>query len=758
MELDLRKIQQLDARQILEILLPIIDNLYKTVDYMEITKEEFYNLVLKEIDESKKTYKDDISYIEYIENKINITIVDQIKEKFSRLETAIIIINNYINKYFKNSTVYEISIKNLKELITFFETYNYIPSIDLLIRIIEENTVLSQMIEIIVKRHKCQISSGNLEKIFDDSGIILIIETYCMLNNIEIKQSEEFEEDSIDFDDFKQTDNVKIYLEEISRRPLLSLEEEQKLARRISQGDNYAKQIFIESNLKLVVSVAKKYNGKGLSFLDLIEEGNIGLIKAVEKFDASKGYKFSTYATWWIRQTITRAIADQARNIRIPVYLYEKLTNYKKIATNLEIKLNRQPTINEMAREMRLSISEVTKLHELQSDTVSINLLIGDDKDTELENFIPTLEETPEDVLIMNSIPIQVNKLLENCNLGLKEKEVLILRFGLEDGKIRTLEEVGQMFDLTRERIRQIEAKALRKIRKSKYVKSLAVYMQNPDKCLENIGVFKETYMERKSYKTFLKENYKMKVEEKEKMPRKIQTIYQYFKDYTKEQVDEMLEKLTEEDKEMIRLRYGEDLNNPIFGKLSRKENNKFYAYLVPKMKKLLINPNEEIKSVKRKTIKNEQYQSSLESVSEKKDGLEELKSIISNNEMSESKKEIQSECILPDHTIKIQDDSKNITKEDYEKVLELLKTPIFDQMLNVLSVKESVIISLKLGYVNNKYFSIDSIAQFLDIETQEVVDTITKVLLLYKENINQFIDNAIEIVTEQPKQLTKKI
>ena len=678
MELNLKKIQRLDAHEILEILLPTIDKLYKSVDYTGITKEDFYNLVLNEIDKSKKTYNGDIGYIEYIKNSMNIVLVDQIKKSLLEPKAAIIIINNYINKHLKKSFVYEDSIKNFKKLEKFFETYDYIPNPDVLLQIIRENMEFSQMIESVMKKFKTQIISGNLEKIFDDSTIILIIETYCMSKNIDIKEPEEFEKDSIDSGNFELTDSVKTYLREIGRRPLLTLEEERKLAQRISKGDNYAREIFIESNLKLVVSIAERYIGRGLSFLDLIQEGNLGLITAVDKYDVSRGLKFSSYATYWIRQAITRAIADKGRNVRVPVYMYEKIGAYKKAVTNLEARLNRQPMINEIANEMGLSIPEVTKLHKLQSDAVSMNTLVGNDEYTELGNFIPASEETPEDVAIVGNMQLQVRKLLEDCNLKPREIEVLMLRFGFNDREPMLLEEIGKKINITREGVRQIESRALMKIRRSKHVKALAEYMQNPDKSLENIEFFREKYREtRNPHKAFLKELGQTQGKEKKEMA-KLQTIYQYFKDYTKEQVDAMLEKLTEEERVLITYRYGEDLSNPTAGKLTKEQTNKFYGSLVPKMRRLLSNPNKE-----RKPRKKEQ----------------ELQ-----------KKESKSEYIPVASTIPIpsetQNDSKNITKEACETVLELLRTPTFNQMMSVLSVKEAIIISLKLGYVDGKYFS----------------------------------------------------
>ena len=750
MELNLTQLQQLDEKDILNLLLPIIDELYKTIDYTEITKEAFYNLVLKEINQSKKTYKENIPYIEYIKSRINITIVNQIKNKLLEPVTAIVIINNYINKYLKDSMEYEESINNLKKLDNFFQIYNYIPNFDILFQLIEKNSLFSKTIESILQKHKTRLLSSNLEDIFDNSTIVFIIEAYCMLNNIEIKGSKESKKDILDTESDSVTDNLKTYLQEINRRPLLTAEEERELAKRISRGDSQAKEIFIESNLKLVVSIAKRYTGRGLSLLDLIQEGNVGLIKAVETFDVNRGCKFSTHATWWIRQAITRAIENHAKTIRIPAHLFQKIRDYKNSVANLEIKLNRQPTINEIADEMGMSIAEVTKLHQLQYDTISMNILIGDDEDTELENFIPASVEAPEEEAIVSSMQLQVRKLLEDCNLKSREKEVLLLRYGFNNNTPMTIEEISKIFNISRERVRQIESKALMKIRRSKHIKALVEYTQNPDKALENIEFFREKYRETgNSNKAFFKEIGQIQEKEKKEM-RKLQTIYQYFKDYTKEQIDAMIEKLTDEERLLITLRYGEDLNHPTPREITKEQRDKFYGSLVPKMTKLLSNPNKEIKTRKRR--KTNSKSSALTSSSQTDT------STIKTTEQ----KEIQPNDYIPTKSISStfstsQNNNPDITKEDYEKMLKLLKTTTFSEIMNILTIKEAVIISLRLGYIDGKYFKADSIAQFLGIEVEEVIDTTKKVLLLYKENINQFIDKAIEIVTEQPKQLKRK-
>ena len=268
-------------------------------------------------------------------------------------------------------------------------------------------------------------------------------------------------------------DPVKIYLKEIGRVPLLTTEEEIELAQRMSQGVPYAKKRLSEANLRLVVSIAKKYVGRGMQFLDLIQEGNLGLIKAVEKFDYTKGFKFSTYATWWIRQAITRAIADQARTIRIPVHMVETITKLKK-ATNTFIHENgRDPSPDELAEMLNMQVDKVREIMRIAQDPVSLETPIGEEEDSHLGDFIPDDDApAPAEAASHTLLKEQLNEVLST--LTEREAAVLRLRFGLDDGKSRTLEEVGQKFDVTRERIRQIEAKALRKLRhpsRSKKVK-----------------------------------------------------------------------------------------------------------------------------------------------------------------------------------------------------------------------------------------------------------------------------------------------
>ncbi len=272
-------------------------------------------------------------------------------------------------------------------------------------------------------------------------------------------------------------DPVRMYLKEIGKVPLLTADEEIELAKKMEDGDEYAKKRLCEANLRLVVSIAKRYVGRGMLFLDLIQEGNLGLIKAVDKFDWRKGYKFSTYATWWIRQAITRAIADQARTIRIPVHMVETINKLIRISRQLLQEYGREPTPEEIAAEMDISVEKVREILKIAQEPVSLETPIGEEEDSHLGDFIPDEDvPAPADAAAFSMLKEQLFEVLDT--LTEREQKVLKLRFGLEDGRARTLEEVGKEFDVTRERIRQIEAKALRKLRHPSRSKKLKDYLE----------------------------------------------------------------------------------------------------------------------------------------------------------------------------------------------------------------------------------------------------------------------------------------
>lgn len=323
---------------------------------------------------------------------------------------------------------------------------------------------------------KVQIDSDDIDelyKLFEKEGIHLV----------DKKNSKDDDEVDVTKEDLSVPkgvtvdDPVRMYLKEIGKISLLTADEEVEIAKRMEAGDEFAKKELAEANLRLVVSIAKRYVGRGMSFLDLIQEGNLGLMKAVDKFDYTKGFKFSTYATWWIRQAITRAIADQARTIRIPVHMVETINKLVRVQRQLVQDLGRDPLPEEIAAEMNLDVERVREIQKIAQEPVSLETPIGEEEDSHLGDFIPDDEIlSPQDAATFTLLKEQLNTVLET--LTEREKKVLTLRFGLDDGRARTLEEVGKEFDVTRERIRQIEAKALRKLRHPSRSKKLKDYLE----------------------------------------------------------------------------------------------------------------------------------------------------------------------------------------------------------------------------------------------------------------------------------------
>ena len=350
---------------------------------------------------------------------------------------------------------------------------------------------MNELLELGKKNGKISFEemAEHLKGIEPDSDSLNDLYNMFVQNNIEIVSSEGTKDDEDDDEDenegfsshatnkdIKINDPVRMYLKEIGRINLLTSEEEYEYALQVEEGNEDAKRILAESNLRLVVSIAKRYVGRGMAFLDLIQEGNIGLMKAVDKFNPSKGYKFSTYATWWIRQAITRAIADQARTIRVPVHMVETINKLARVQRQLTQELNREPTDKELSEKLGMSEDKVREVLKISQEPVSLETPIGEEDDSHLGDFVPDERMmSPEEYTTAELLKEELCQVLDT--LTEREEKVLKLRFGLEDGQCRTLEEVGQTFGVTRERIRQIEAKALRKMRHPSRSKKLKDFL-----------------------------------------------------------------------------------------------------------------------------------------------------------------------------------------------------------------------------------------------------------------------------------------
>ncbi len=344
-----------------------------------------------------------------------------------------------------------------RKYITFEELADALKGLDIDNDSLDEiyNTLIENEIQVVASDEEGETEDG-IPKIIEEEPIIL--------GDAELTK------------DININDPVRMYLKEIGRISLLSPDEELKLSEKVAEGDEIAKNKLAESNLRLVVSIAKRYVGRGLLFLDLIQEGNIGLMKAVDKFDSDKGYKFSTYATWWIRQAITRALADQARTIRVPVHMVETINKMSRIQRQLTLELNREPSEEELAKKMGISVEKVREVIKISQEPVSLETPIGEEDDSHLGDFIKDESSmSPEEYATNEILKEEIKSVL--MTLQVREQEVLELRFGLVDGTCHTLEEVGKKFNVTRERIRQIEAKALRKLRHPSRAKKLKDFL-----------------------------------------------------------------------------------------------------------------------------------------------------------------------------------------------------------------------------------------------------------------------------------------
>ena len=364
-------------------------------------------------------------------------------------------VNSYEESLQFVQNVVQISLENNEEfdLESAFELVNSIPELVPLLKKISE---------------KQSDDKKNIQDLSDCvSGIEKMIETYRLINDEDLASKEQMPHFDV------EDESIRGYLAEVSAIPLLNQEEEFVLACRKSKGDNRARELLIERNLRLVVSIAKKYTYRGVAFLDLIQEGNLGLMKAVDKYDCTKGYRFSTYATFWIRQAVKRAIADKARTIRIPVHIYDDLCKFNRVYSNLRIALGSEPMLEEVADIMGISLEKAKKLYKLNVDTISLNQMIRNDDDSDtLETFVASTDETPEQLFFDKVLKKETLDLLETSKLTNREKDVIKLRFGLDDDNIMTLEAIGNKYGITRERVRQIEAKAISKIKLNKKTKN----------------------------------------------------------------------------------------------------------------------------------------------------------------------------------------------------------------------------------------------------------------------------------------------
>lgn len=831
MEITIDTINKLSIDDIYNILSPLFNKTYKKFSFVSMTEEEYDLIVRKTILESISAYDGSDDYKKYILRRISKNILTKIQEDINDPSKSFNIINGYINQEFSKNIDYDNAINSFNKLESFLELCNFILSTDIIEKLVSENTLIMKLLNAIFEMDRDEIVNGKFDESYNEL-IVSFVEIYCKKNNIKIKEVELKYED---IGAFASQDSTSIYLKEIQNYGRYSKEEELEIITRIKNGDIKARNEFLEQNLRLVVSIAKKYQGRNIPLIDLIQEGNIGLMKALDEFDINKGCKFSTYATNWITAFIRRYIADKGRNIRLPVNFYYEISNFMKIKNRLERELGREPNILELARKTGKDKDTILRYFAYLNDTKSLDDKVGEKEDTNFSYFIPSKDESLEKSVIKKDLSTRMSELLKECNLNEREIDVLSSRYGLNGIDVLTLEEIGQKYGVTRERIRQIETRALKKIRNSTYVKKFADFTDDPVNAMNNLMKMREAY----SFNPYSFKKNIISKDEDNNSKGKSKNIYDIFnsKGYSKEEVDEAIKSLTVDEINLLKSRYGDNLDKSPTTRMNRNEFvEKFTCGLFPKILLIMKNNREkdiikEPKNERKKYMKKprniydifrEQGYSEQELTrainSLHEDEVEMLKSIygadftkiptvtLSKEEKTKLysviftkirrkiKKDRNSQTVTQDVENKAEvvndseetiEDTKNVTifdqtdvqeevpvivpikevevsttptvNSEYGKFLELLKTPTFSDMLSILTPKEAVIIMLKLGYIDNKYFSTDRIAEFLEIEPSEVSETTKKVILLLKERINDYIDLAINEVSKEDIVTLKK-
>ncbi len=444
---------------------------YKKYNFIEKNQyEKIVALTLKTI--TKKILNEKIYIGQFFKKNLIKHIRVYIMNLLQSNESAIELIESYLKS--NHSENYNDA---FNQLIRFFVEFDFVPTIDLCFKLLE-NSKINDIIGNIVTSNIELIKKQELNGVFSYDAAINLIEAYCMVNDITI--DDEFKQSTLQ-NDIKIDDGIRLYIQDVmSKGSILSKEEERELFLRLKNGEKKVKNIIVEKNLRLVISIAKRHVGHGLEFLDLIQEGNLGLMHAVDKFSLDKNCKFSTYATWWIEQYVKRAIMDKSSNIRVPIHMHDDLNKLKRLNGGMD-----NIDVDAISETSGLSKSRIKELTRIQYVTLSLNEAINNEDDTELEDFIPSSDTSVEEKVIDDTLfKSELFKLFDECGLTEREKLIVVLRFGLQDGKIRKLEEVGKIINCTRERVRQIEVKALKKLRNPRYAKKLLSYADNPDEAL----------------------------------------------------------------------------------------------------------------------------------------------------------------------------------------------------------------------------------------------------------------------------------
>ena len=587
MKIDMNNIAKLDINDIYNMFSSSFNKIYKKYSFINIDRNEFKSMVRETINETKNNYDGEIEYEKYLIKALNRKILGLIRLDMKDQTKLFDIINNYINQEFSKDIDYNSAINSFDKLENFLDLCECSLTLDIIERLVKENSLINKLLITIYEVDREDIFNDSYEGTYNDL-VVYFIQMFCKVHNIKIKENE------IKYSDmgaFASRSSTDIYLREIQNYKLLTREEELDMIKRYKSGEIEVRDEFLSRNLKLVVSIAKKYLGRGVALTDLIQEGNMGLMKALDEFDLSRECRFSTYATNWIKSYITRYIAGKSRNISLPNHFFYELGIFRKVYTNLEKQLDRKPTISELADKTGKNKDVVLRYFDYLNDTKSLSDKVGDEDDTEFSYFIPSSDESLETVAIKKDLSSGLTELLNKCHLKPRELEVLMLRYGLNGDDPLTLEEIGRKYNLTRERVRQMESSALMRIRRSPYVKLFAEYTSNPAKSMENIKKMREAYIDNpRSFKKDI-----ISEEERKPAPR-AKNIYTIFSNsgYTKEELDIAINELSEEEIELLKSRYGEDLTEmPTIRNKRNEYTKKFIQELFPKLRRIIKNNRE---------------------------------------------------------------------------------------------------------------------------------------------------------------------
>ena len=569
--------------------------IYKSYNYIFKTYSEFLIVIKNILNDININLpnKPSFNYKNYLLNQSKIKLNKYVKSRLDE-EDKFTVISSYININL-NTTKNELN--ELKKLIRWFQEIDYIPDPSVIIELVTNNEKIKTIVANIVENNLEKIKKYGLDGVFSEELVFEFLDIYCNMNNI-------IDSNAITANDFYIEDREKLkgtylgadaIINELKAQKLyvLSKEEERDLFIKLKNGDEDAYNKILYHNLRLVLKVARRYCNFGLEFADLIQEGNIGLLKAIERYDVNKGFKFSTYAMWWIRQAISRAIGNYSKNIRVPIHKMEKLNKFREQVKELKDKLGYDPSYMEIAKYLKIKYSEVEENFELLQNPTSLNTKLGEDEDVELGDLIPhPATSNLEDDIISDNLIQEIDNLLVKAGLTNIERDILKYRYGLNYSEEKILEEIGKIYGVSRERIRQIEAKAIIKLRKYPLTKQFASYLDNPERAevrLEKLRTWH--YDHPKSCTVYNLDVTNIEKEERKdkKTKRKLKTIYEAIPNYPKEEIDKVIAQLPDEDRKIFYLRNSDAINN--LNSQELKSLNYFYNLVVEKIKRYLRSP-----------------------------------------------------------------------------------------------------------------------------------------------------------------------